>query len=403
LKKALICGVNLNQNDFTYYWQEFKALVVSGGYEIIGELIQKSKSVDPRFCFRKGKVEECKSLINEECTLIFYNRLTFAMLRNLNEELGLDVIDRTQLILDIFSYRANSKQAQLQIEMARLNYAMSESNEDRGSDDSSGGTLHNKGSGESRSALIARKNKKRINELSKELNKLSLKQQQTSKRREKSGLKKVALVGYTNAGKSSLMNALLTSEKSVYAKDQLFATLDTTTRQIEYKNYRFLLFDTVGFVSDLPHELIEAFNSTLMAVKEADLLLIVSDSSNPYNQQQFDISLQTLKKINADDIPYLHIYNKIDLLKEKPNYKYGISALTKEGIDNLLEAIVNSLYPQEIEKEIFIPYAAYSLIDDFKTITKIKLVQEKEEGALYLISGSKENINALIKRIQDFS
>ncbi|MCF0115564.1 MAG: 50S ribosome-binding GTPase, partial [Erysipelotrichaceae bacterium] len=208
----------------------------------------------------------------------------------------------------------------------------------------------------------------------------------------RSGLGKVALVGYTNAGKSSLMNTLLRmnhkEDKQVLQKDMLFATLDTSVRKITYKNKAFLLYDTVGFVSDLPHELIEAFKSTLDAARDADLLVIVNDLSDEQHASQLEITQATLKEIKAEGIEQLIVYNKADLV----DHPEGLCISCKEGtgLEALLDAIVAKLYPKERRMDILLPYQQMGLVNKYQEMCDFELIEHREEGSIYTLSGSKE-------------
>ena len=209
-------------------------------------------------------------------------------------------------------------------------------------------------------------------------------------------LKKVALVGYTNAGKSSFMNALLklnSKPKEVLSKDMLFATLDASIRNISYKNYEFLLFDTVGFVSDLPHELVEAFKSTLSYAKEADLLLNILDVSSDY-EHEAEVTRRTLAKIGASDIPVIDIYNKIDLIYTRDENRLEVSTYTNEGMEKVLDTVIETIYKKEDTKECLIPYNDIALISEYKNKTDIRIIEHLEDGVMIRISGLNEYLDA---------
>ena len=265
MNKAILVGIDDDSiRDFDKALVECERLLEADNLELKAVITQKSRKMDPNTALRSGKLEELKEMAKDDVdVIVFLNNLNEGILNKLRAQIDCPIIDRTALILDIFSSRARSKEAMIQIEMARLKYNMSNRILDSGDNGHSrGGAFMNRGAGESKSDIIIRNTQKRIAELNKELKKMDKAKHEKDNHRNKSMLKKVALVGYTNAGKSSFMNALLklnSKPKEVLSKDMLFATLDASVRNISYKNYEFLLFDTVGFVSDLPHELIEAF------------------------------------------------------------------------------------------------------------------------------------------------
>ena len=406
MREVLLAAVDLGEDkDLDLYLEECRELCRAAGLKVRVTIVQKARSLDPRTAFRSGKLEEVRRVIEEEeiGLLIFYNRLSFAMLKGLQEELGIEVYDRVQLILNIFEKRASSQEARLQIEAARLRYALPQRTKEKGSEDQiGGGSLHNRGAGESRSALIARQNRARIAQLEKELAALRRREEEKHRKRRRSGLKRVALVGYTNAGKSTLLNAFLPSEKGrIYADDLLFATLDATARRVSAGHYEFYLFDTVGFVSDLPHELIEAFYSTLSCVREADLLVVVNDLSSPVREQQREITRETLQAIGAGEIPVLDVFNKADLCAEKGEFPLAVSALNGEGLEELKERIVEEIYPKEKQVRLHLPYAGTKLLDTYRPVLEMRIAEQDEEGIVLEAEGCEEYVNSLLKAAQD--
>jgi len=406
--RAILAAVKLKDNQyFTETLDECRNLCDAANIEIINTLTQASESIDPNYAIRKGKLEELKQLIEDEEAelVVFYNNLPVTVVSNLKDYLECEVMDRTSLILHIFSTRAKSKEAKIQTEIARLKYDMPQLLKDNMDEDKQrGGTVNNRGAGETRSTIIRRQMESRINDLKVELKKLESRKDTEFEKRNKSELKKVALVGYTNAGKSSLMNNLLRrnekADKVVYEKNQLFATLDTSIRNITYKKHEFLLFDTVGFVSDLPHGLVEAFKSTLKAASYADLLVHVMDSSNENYLLQEKTTLDTLKQIGADGIPMINVYNKCDLIIEK-KMSDGIYISCKEniGIEELLEKIDAALYPKEVSEKLLIPYSKLSLVNRFRNKAEFERLEDTEEGTEYLIHSSKETIKEIKKNL----
>lgn len=393
-KKAILAAINLNEaKDFEYIISECKSLCEANHINIIETIIQTSRTLDPNFAFRSGKLEELKLKSQDVDLVVFFNNLNYKLLGRIQDYLECPVLDRTNLILDIFANRAKTKEAMIQTEVARLRYRLPLHLRSDTEDKMRGG-VKNKGKGEKRGALYKRNIESNIKQLELELIKIEKERQEKANKRKKSILKKVALVGYTNAGKSSLMNLMLNAsrkdEKQVFEKDMLFATLDTSIRRVKYMNYEFLLYDTVGFVSDLPHELIDSFKSTLSATKEADLLLNIMDGSNPNNFQQKTITYKTLNEIGSGKKPIIDVYNKIDLCEEKHEDLFEISTKTNYGIDSLMNKIISILYPKESTYKCLIPYAKLAVIEEYKMVTDITILENNEEGTLIDIKGSDE-------------
>src|SRR5690606_5364432 len=291
--------------------------------EVAGEIDQNLERINPSHYVGKGKVEEIKAFYEEaDANLVIFNdELSPSQIRNLEADLECKVIDRTVLILDIFAQRAKTREAQLQVEIAHMKYMLPRlvgMRESLGRQSGGVGTK-NRGAGETRLELDRRRIEEKITVLSKELEELVAHRQTQRKQRKKKELPVVSLVGYTNAGKSTIMNALMerynpAQEKLVFEKDMLFATLETSVRNIPLPdNKAFLLTDTVGFVSKLPHHLVKAFRSTLEEVAEADLLIHVVDFSNPEYERLIKITNETLKDIGITDLPVIYAYNKSDL------------------------------------------------------------------------------------------
>lgn len=406
MRKAVLAAIKLDNNPyFEETIAECENLCSAANIEIVASITQTAHSLDPKTAFRSGKVEELRLLV-EECAcdlVVFYNNLSLAQVSSLSEAIPAEIMDRTNLILDIFETRASTKEAKLQTQMARLRYSLPAKLKDYvGEDRGRGGDMNNRGSGETRASVLKKDIQSRISYLKKQLLELKKTQNEKAARRNRSGLKKVALVGYTNAGKSSLMNVLLAQnqkeDKQVLSKNQLFATLDTAIRQIQIEKHDLLLYDTVGFVSDLPHELVEAFRSTLDSVKEADLLIHVLDVNNPYYELQRNTTLNTLKEIGAADIPMIDVYNKADLLAEKKD-GLCISCLNNEGIEDLKQRIIQELYPSLLTVKLFIPYRSMGLINEYYKHLSFTSLEDEEEGAWYLVKGEASLINAIKQQL----
>lgn len=395
--KAVIVGVQLQRdNDFAYSMMELRNLADACNIEVVGELSQKAERVNPSHYIGSGKIDELRALMEglEAETVIFNDELSPSQLRNLEKDLECVVMDRTIVILDIFAERAKTREAQLQVEVARLQYSLprlvglraSLSRQGGGG----GGGLRNKGAGETKLELDRRRIEDRISALQSELEKLVSTRQLQRKKRQKNELPVVCLVGYTNTGKSSLMNALLKTydpetTKQVFAKDMLFATLETSVRSIELPdNKSFLLTDTVGFVSQLPHHLIKAFRSTLEEVTEADLLLHVVDYAHEDYEQLIQVTNETLKELGAEGIPTIYAYNKCDLTDQPyprvVDNRLFMSVKENKGLEELIQLVRNHIYKDFVIKEILVPFNQGRLVSYFNEHAHIMETVYEEEG-----------------------
>ena len=373
MMRAVLVGLQLPQTrNFDHSMEELRALAEACHYKAAAIYTQNATSVNTAFYIGTGKVTEIKTSVEnlEADCVIFDESLSPIQLRNLTDALSCTVLDRTLLILNIFGDRAKTAEAKLQVELANLQYmlprlvGMHASLSRQGG---ASGSMSNKGTGEKKLELDKRHIEHRITELKKSLADVSKNRATARKQRQKSGLKKVALVGYTNAGKSTIMNWMVQSygtqdEKTVLEKDMLFATLDTSIRKIEPENMPpFLLSDTVGFIERLPHDLVNAFHSTLEEAKYSDLILLVVDASDEYASQQIQVTLDTLKQLGASDIPRLYLYNKSELVRDPftlpfcSNDRIYFSAKEKTGMDMLLSLIIERLYPDRKECEFLLP------------------------------------------------
>ncbi|ADH06444.1 GTP-binding protein HflX [Bacillus cereus] len=395
LQRAVLVGVNVgNEDDFAYSMEELTNLAEACDVEVIGQVTQNLQRVNPSHYIGKGKIEEVAAYVQEiDANMVIFNdELSPSQIRNLEEDLDCKVIDRTILILDIFAQRAKTKEAQLQVEVAHLQYMMPRLiglRESLGRQSGGVGTK-NKGVGEKKLELDRRKIEEQISVLNKDLEALVAQRQTQRKQRKKNEIPVVALVGYTNAGKSTTMNAMLeiyngTEEKQVFEKDMLFATLETSVRNIDLPdNKSFLLTDTVGFVSKLPHHLVKAFRSTLEEVAEADLLIHVVDYANPNYEQLIDITNETLKKIGVENIPTIYAYNKSDMVdveipKVQENRVY-LSAKKHVGIEELVEMIRSHIYKEYTKCEMLIPYDQGQVVSYFNNHAHVLSTSYENEG-----------------------
>ena len=371
---AVLVGADLGREDTERSLSELAALAEAAGGEAVGFVIQKMDRPRPATFIGKGKVEEIAALCGSGAadTVIFDEELTGAQIRNLEEALGVRVIDRTILILDIFARRATSREGKLQVELAQLQYRMPRLLGFGRSLSRLGGGIGTRGPGEKKLETDRRHIRARIDDIKAELARAEKTAALKSKQRHKNEIPTVALVGYTNAGKSAIMNRLLSlegrDEKEVFSENMLFATLDAEQRSITPEKGRgFILSDTVGFVSKLPHDLIKAFRATLEEAAQADLLVHVVDVSAPDMEHCMDVTEQVLKEIGAGGKEMVIAYNKADLLCDglgpdgQPFLpaRAGVllSAKTGEGADVLLDEILAKLYGDSRTVTLLIPYA----------------------------------------------
>lgn len=395
IQKAILVGVNLNhQDDFDYSMEELANLAEACDIEVVGVLTQNLVKVNTSHYIGTGKISEVMALLeaNDGNLVIFNDELSPSQIRNLESDLQCKVIDRTVLILDIFDQRAKTREAQLQVEVAQLKYMLPRLiglRESLGRQSGGVGTK-NRGAGETRLELDRRRIEEKITALSKELEQVVAHRQTQRKQRKKNDVPVVSLVGYTNAGKSTIMNAMMemfnpSQEKLVLEKDMLFATLETSVRNISLQDHKsFLLTDTVGFVSKLPHHLIKAFRSTLEEVAEADLLIHVVDFSNPEYERHIQITNQTLKEIGITDIPTLYAFNKSDLTDHAIPEVQGdivyMAAKPRIGMNELVEQIRSRIFKDYIRCQMIIPYDQGSLVSYFNQHANILETSYEAEG-----------------------
>ncbi|MEK4003232.1 GTPase HflX [Paenibacillus sp. FSL H3-0333] len=395
LQKAVIVGMQLQNNtNFAYSMEELRNLAAACEIEVVAELSQKSSRVNPSHYIGTGKIQELALLMeqHEAPIVIFNDELSPSQIRNLESALDRQVIDRTILILNIFASRAKTKEAQLQVEVAQLQYmlpGLSGLRESLGRQGGGAG-LKNRGAGETKLELDRRRIEERISALQLELQTQVARRQIQRKQRHKNEVPVVCLVGYTNTGKSSLMNTLVEtyhpgSGKGVLAKDMLFATLETSVRSIVLPDHKtFLLTDTVGFVSQLPHHLVKAFRSTLEEVTEADLLIHVVDIADPQHEQHMAVTNETLKALGADGIPTLYAYNKADLREEPyPQVEENsvtLSAKKNRGIAELVTLIRSRIFTDYVQCEILVPFDRGSIVSYFNEHADVQSVSYEEQG-----------------------
>ena len=386
-QRAILAAADCGEWDAEVSIDELEELAKSAGAEVVAKVIQQRAEYDRATVIGRGKLEEIKQLAEAEDVdiLIFDCELTAANIRNLEEATGLGVIDRTMLILDIFAARAQSRAGRLQVELAQYKYRLPRL-EGMGKNLSRlGGGIGTRGPGESKLESDRRHIRRRIETLERKLEELSANRELIRSRRKKEGIVTAAIVGYTNAGKSTLLNRL--TNAGVLSEDKLFATLDPTARALELPDGRsIMLVDTVGFVRRLPHHLVEAFKSTLEETVQADLLLNVCDISSGEADSQTEVTRTLLESLGADKIPMLNVLNKCDLLEgARPICTSDcvmVSAKTGEGIDEMLEKISKMLAPTQIRMTVLIPYSEGGLLGEIRAFGKVFSEEFTPEGTL---------------------
>ena len=366
---------------------ELERLLNTAGGECFAKIIQVKDKFDPRTCIGKGKVEEIAELCkNNDVTLVVFDfELTPAQIRNLENDIGdVTVIDRSMLILDIFALHAVSGEGKLQVELAQLKYSAPRLTGKGIELSRQGGGIGSRGPGESKLETDRRHLHEKIVSLEKRLAELEHNRAVMRAQRDRSGLTKVALVGYTNAGKSTLLNKMTGAD--VLAEDKLFATLDPTTRKMELETGEsILLTDTVGFIRKLPHHLVKAFKSTLDEVVYADILLIVSDVNDPEVNEHLEVTRNVIEELGASDKPIIYVYNKCDL-SEGASYAIAadnsvcLSAYRGDGIDMLLEMIITEIGKGKRECLLSIPYSEQSALNQLYNLYNVVSVDYLDDG-----------------------
>ncbi|ONI44363.1 GTPase HflX [Candidatus Epulonipiscioides gigas] len=372
-----------NEAEILESLEELKELVKTAGASVIGELIQKVDKINPKHYLGSGKIEELKLYIEEtEATgIVCDQELSPIQMKNLSEMLDTKVMDRTLIILDIFAQRASSSEGKLQVELAQLKYQYSRLIGSGSTMSRQAGGIGARGPGEKKLELDKRHIRNRVSLLEKELEEVKRHRNILRKKRQKDNIKVVSIVGYTNAGKSTLLNVLSGSE--IYVENQLFATLDTTTRKVNLPSgTEIRLVDTVGFIRNLPHHLIKAFYSTLEEVKYSDIIIHLIDVSNKHVNTHIEVVEDTLKKLKIEGMPILKVYNKIDSEKiylENPS-AINISAKTKQNLDQLLLKIEEVLYTEMTKFNILVPYNNSDIIAYCNKYGEKILIDYKENG-----------------------
>ncbi len=390
-ERAVLVGVELTGDDpeqSLYSLEELAQLADTAGAEVLAQLVQKRSRPDAATLLGRGKVEELAGLCQESgADLVIINReLSQAQARNLEEHAGVRVIDRTQLILDIFARRARTREGKLQVELAQLNYLLPRLMGRGIAMSRLGGGIGARGPGETKLEVDRRRIRKRIADLGREITEVKKHRDLLRLSRKDVPFPLVALVGYTNAGKSTILTKLTGAD--VLVEDKLFATLDPTTRRVILPNNEtVLLTDTVGFIQNLPHHLVAAFRATLEEVVEADLLLHVIDASHPYVEKQIAAVDKVLDSLSAAGKPSIMVYNKVDLLPEgdvpvadKGRQVVALSALKGQGFAELLGALAYALSASRVRKIFFIPYQKSGVLSILHEKGKVLREEHGERG-----------------------
>ena len=382
---------------------ELAELARTAGAEVRGRLTQKRERPDPRTFLGSGKLEELKDLISlhEADTVIFDSELSPAQLRNLGKALEQKVLDRTLLILDIFAMRASSAEGKVQVELAQLKYRLSHLAGIGKALSRLGGGIGTRGPGETKLENDRRVIRERIAHLNRELKEVQDRRGVLRERRERNGMPVASMVGYTNAGKSTLLNML--TNAGVLAEDKLFATLDTTTRKLTLPGGSELLFtDTVGFIQKLPHTLVQAFRATLEELQHADMLVHVVDAANPMRGEQMSVVYDTLRDLKCFDKPVVVVFNKMDCEAERPlpadrnaTKTVAMSAKTGEGGDALLQAMEDVVKSFKAAMTVLVPYTEGRLLGLIHKSCDVLEEEHMEAGVRFVLYANEEMENRL--------
>ncbi|MCD8130587.1 MAG: GTPase HflX [Lachnospiraceae bacterium] len=450
--KVILVGLNPgNDFSFEHHMEELEDLCEACGYEVAGVVTQVLPRPHSALYIGAGKVQEVKSYAEslEADIIVFDDALSPSQVRNLNEAIGLPIMDRTAVILEIFASRAKTREARLQVDLARYQYLLPRLtgmgqalSRQGGSASSNAGARSNRGAGETKLELDRRRIEHRITELNREVEEIKKQRAVQRRSRARSRICQVSLVGYTNAGKSTILNQFLlkygnrdvkdAEAKTVLQQDMLFATLDTTVRRLTPAGRPpFYLSDTVGFIEKLPHHLVDAFRSTLEEVCAADLLVQVVDISDPHYREQMEVTRQTLAELGAGDIPMITVYNKADLAIEDSILSFSQNAPTAQagnaspfgqntvaartgagdhpltdtlpivnrekltirmaaglgvGLDELLDLICEQLFGSVRHVRLLLPYREAALLDDLTRESDVSVTEYREDG-IYVEAG----------------
>lgn len=399
IERVILVGVAFDTDDDTdRSLDELAELAKTAGAVTVGRMVQTRDNFHPATYIGKGKIEELRVLIDElDATgIICDDELSPAQFKNLEDELSIKVMDRTMVILDIFAARATSSEGKVQVEMAQLKYRSIRLAGFGTSMSRLGGGIGTRGPGEKKIETDRRLIRDRISKLSADLKEMKAHRDVQREKRSKASTPVAAIVGYTNAGKSTLLNKL--TDAGVLSEDKLFATLDPTTRALELPNgEKILLTDTVGFIRKLPHNLIEAFKSTLEEAKYADIIVHVVDVSNPDYEQQMTTVYATLKQLGVGDKPVITLFNKCDCFEQKPvakdlkaDYTYNVSAIRGTGLEDFKQCLQDIILLSRIRIERVFPYSDAGKIQLIREYGQLESEEYTESGIKVLAYVPKE-------------
>ena len=386
-QRSILVGVDTGEYDAAVSLDELGELATTAGAEVLGKVIQKRPAVDKATCVGSGMLAEIGEMAEnlDANLLIFDHELTASQMRNIENVTGISVVDRTTLILDIFAQRARSREGKLQVELAQQKYRLPRLMGQGTVLSRLGGGIGTRGPGETKLESDRRHIRRRIEALEEQLRELEKQRGIRRARRKKDGVVTVAIVGYTNVGKSTLLNKL--TDAGVLAEDKLFATLDPTARALELPDGRsVMLVDTVGLVRRLPHQLVEAFKSTLEEAAQADLLLHVCDISSDEADDQIAVTRQLLDELGCAGTPVVTALNKCDKITERPvpmtEDMVLISAVTGYGLEKLLQVIAKKLTPTQRRMRLLLPYDKAALAAEVRAEGKVFSEEYTADGIL---------------------
>lgn len=413
IEKVILVGIDTGDNEFDSdsCLDELGDLAKTAGAEVVGRLIQRREAIQRATYLGKGKLEELKNYIEMvgATGIICDDELNPNQIKNMEKALNVKIMSRTLVILDIFAARASSAEGKVQVELAQLKYNLSHLVGHGTEMSRLGGGIGTRGPGEKKLETDRRNIANRISDLNKELADIERHRKLQREKRIKNKIPVIALVGYTNAGKSTLLNTL-TNSNDVLAEDKLFATLDTTTRAVETESgAKYLFIDTVGFIQKLPHNLIKAFRSTLEEAKYADILIHVVDASNPSRKEQMNVVYKTLSELGADKKPTITVYNKIDsdnvekpILNDNMALKsIAISAKNKINIDVLMNTIEETVKSFKKYMKIIVPYSDGAILSIIHGNCEIIKTDNIEQGFYFELYADEEGYNRLSKYLID--
>lgn len=388
-ERVILIAVSTNDEDDTAASvDELEELVRTAGAATVDKIIQNRERIHPGTYLGKGKIEEVKERLWElnATGVVCDDELSPAQLRNLEDALDIKVMDRTMVILDIFASHANTSEGKIQVELAQLKYRAARLVGLRNSLSRLGGGIGTRGPGEKKLEMDRRLIHERISQLKAELEDVKRHRELIRKQREKAHTPVAAIVGYTNAGKSTLLNKL--TGAGILAEDKLFATLEPTTRSLELESgQQIMLTDTVGFIRKLPHHLIEAFKSTLEEAKYSDIILHVVDCSNPQMDMQMHVVYDTLRELGVQDKTFVTVFNKVDIKEDEElprdlhsDYQVRISAKTGEGLEQLIDTLEKILRSQKIYLERLFPYQEAGKIQTIRKYGELLAEEYQEDG-----------------------